>query len=92
MFGARSGKANIVRILLKAGADITPTDHEGMTALMHAADSVEAAGAVEELLKAGAAPNIKDRKGRTALKIAEKSNCFGRDECCAAQTGNQRQK
>ena len=75
-----SGNANVVSALIKAGAEINATDKAGMTALMHAADSVDAAGVVEVLLKAGADPKIKDKKGRTALAIAQKSNAVGSEE------------
>jgi ankyrin repeat protein len=80
MAAARSGKANVVSVLIKGGAEINAKNAGGMTALMRAAESVDSAGAVEVLLSAGANPNLKDKKGRTALAIARKSNAFGAEQ------------
>ncbi len=54
MAGASSGKAEVITILLKAGADKNAQDQDGVTALMRAAESWDSAEAVTALLDAGA--------------------------------------
>lgn len=62
--------------LLKAGADIHLADHNGMTALMYAAQNGRAA-TLQLLLEAGAEVNAADAFGMTALMYAAQSSCFG---------------
>ena len=57
-------RAEVVRLLLAAGADLNARDKQGNTALMLCRDDVEQ---VELLLKAGADPNVRNLEGETAL-------------------------
>jgi hypothetical protein len=66
VWAASKQKADIVRLLLKRGADVNGTDDYGMTALMHAGSQPIA----EALLQAGAAVNAQDAIGSTALMNA----------------------
>ena len=69
-FGDEMRRADVVELLLAAGADINGTDAEGWTPLMCAADSggVEA---VEYLLSLGAEPDVSESaNGYTAMSIA----------------------
>ncbi|HYR85474.1 MAG TPA: ankyrin repeat domain-containing protein [Terriglobia bacterium] len=68
LFGARSGDAESVRLLLAAGADVNETLPNGMSALVLAAQSGNAA-AGEVLLERGADPNAAGI-GYTALHAA----------------------
>src|SRR5262249_26784420 len=64
-------------VLLRAGADLNTTDHDGRTALIWAAKRGNSE--VERvLLAAGADPNIVDLRGRTALDYATHDS-FGWD-------------
>ncbi len=69
MRAAFQGNANIVSILVEAGADVNATNSLGETALMKAVtyDSVDV---VEYLLSKGANPNLQDNQGKTASDLA----------------------
>ena len=56
------GRPEIIRELVKAGADIEVRDHLGWTALMRAA-MLGRTGAIRELVKAGADVNARDNNG-----------------------------
>jgi len=64
---------DIVRVLLKYGADPNLQDQNGETALIKAVQSRDLA-LVSLLLEHGAAINTLDRYGRTALSYAEEDN------------------
>jgi ankyrin repeat protein len=69
-FGYDRRRADVVTLLLSAGADIDGTDAGGWTPLMHAADSGDVE-AVEYVLSLGANPDVSDPEdGRTAMSIA----------------------
>lgn len=64
------GHPELVKPLLKHGADPNGTDNNGRTALMWAAyDGCESA--VPLLLQYGANPNLRDKDGHTALWVAQ---------------------
>lgn len=62
-------KLDVVKILLKRGADVSAQDYSGMTALI-SASAEGRSSIVAELLKHGANVNQKDRAGKTALTWA----------------------
>lgn len=64
---SKQGDAQIVDILLKAGADVNMKDCHGRTALLAAAESSYTTEAIQVLLNAGADVNVQDKKGQTAL-------------------------
>jgi ankyrin repeat protein len=66
---ARCGRAETVRILLEAGADIDAHNGDGKTALYQAVNYYRAE-TVSILLKAGANIDARDKHGKTALHIA----------------------
>jgi ankyrin repeat protein len=57
-------RAEVVRLLLAAGADVNARDKQGNTALLLCQNNVEQ---IELLLKAGADPNVRNLGGETAL-------------------------
>ena len=61
--------SQIVRLLVKAGADVNHQTANGMTALMRAS-YYGLMDVVTALLEAGANPVITDKKGRTAFTFA----------------------
>jgi ankyrin repeat protein len=73
IYAALFNRAEILELLLKAGADPNVTvsnpdeDVRGETALMYATDLPEKIQIVELLLKHGADPNVANSKGETAL-------------------------
>jgi ankyrin repeat protein len=72
-FAARRGQAEILQMLLKAGAKINAKDKKtGMTALHEAAEANQRA-IVSALLRAGANRLIRDRKGRTPVNAARQA-------------------
>jgi ankyrin repeat protein len=73
MQACRAGRAEIVELLLAAGAQVNATNHQGTTPLMYAKTAAMGNGnlAVLRLLLAkGADINARDRAGRTALEYA----------------------
>ena len=73
IYAARQGKADCVKKLIEAGADVNnasqDNEREGNTPSMAAMVSRNAQ-CVRELIKAGADLNIPDKNGMTALMIA----------------------
>jgi len=69
------GRADVIRALASAGADVS-ADQDGETALAVAAHEGHTA-AVEALLAAGANVNVKDQDGITPLMAAASSNRAG---------------
>jgi ankyrin repeat protein len=67
---AETDKSDIIRELLRAGADTTIEDKDGRTALMIAGNSNSAVA----LLEAGSDIEMKDKDGKTALMIAAEKN------------------
>lgn len=67
-FASAKGRVEVIRSLLRAGAEIDAASPDGTTALMAAARWGKAKAA-EELLRRGADPMTKDRHGRTALDV-----------------------
>jgi len=73
MEATSGGSAQVVEILLAAGADVKATNEKGETALMHAAtldhsfDPQQRLPMIDALLKKGADINGSDEKGRTPL-------------------------
>lgn len=63
-----NGDVKIVRLLIKAGANVNATGQGGETAL-HLAASRNNIGCVQALVKAGAKVNCKDRLDRTPLHM-----------------------
>lgn len=79
---AAFGPVEMVRDLLKAGADASASDSRGLTPLIFAvATEYPDPAIVRALLQAGADPNARDNTGETALDWAEK---FGYPEVIAA--------
>ncbi|KAJ8670633.1 hypothetical protein QAD02_001892 [Eretmocerus hayati] len=66
---ARNGCSPLVHALIKAGAKVTATDHDGHTCL-HFAVMQEDVPMTSAVLKAGADPNIFDRNGVSVLAYA----------------------
>ncbi len=85
MSGSAYCHADVVKALLKAGADVKARDVRNMTALMMAvASEVQDPAVVRLLLKAGSDVNAKSLTGETALDWARK---FGNREVIAALGG-----
>ena len=64
-------KADYIRILIKAGADVNAKDNDGRTPLLHAVRwSDESTEIVTLLIEAGADVNAKDNDGWTPLFVA----------------------
>jgi hypothetical protein len=77
---ARAGDIELVRLLLKAGAQVNcKAEDRGSSALIDATMG-KYQDIVEELLKAGADPNVKTKDGQSALVLAVGLN----DEACVA--------
>ena len=73
IYASRAGHLDVVRYLLRQGADPNrKTSGLGATAL-HRAAAQGHVGVVQELLKFNACPNIKDCDGSTALDKAAKA-------------------
>lgn len=66
--------AEVIRVLLEAGADVNDQDDDGETPLMYAMDDYADLAVVRALLDGGAEINIKDEKDRTALMHALKEH------------------
>jgi ankyrin repeat protein len=64
--------ANVMKALVKAGADVNAADLKGMTALMYAAEDAKV-DAVKTLLDLGVSPNAKNKDNQTSLQIAATS-------------------
>ena len=74
---AESGHKPCVERLIRAGADVNPTDHRNATALWNAAWQGSDA-CVNSLIKAGASVNKPSDRGRSPLAIAAE---MGHVEC-----------
>jgi hypothetical protein len=72
---ASSSHAEVVQLLIDAGADVNAVDEINTTALMRAASTCEATPTIRALLKAGARTDIKSRGDSTALQLAQYSSC-----------------
>eukprot|EP00434_Breviolum_minutum_P036015 symbB.v1.2.031897.t1/scaffold3751.1/size50939/6 len=70
---ARHSQAEILRLLLRAGAMIEARDHNGCTALMFAAGTGNVAG-LQVLLDKQANPTVEDYQGNSALSYAKDLN------------------
>lgn len=70
MLAAYNGRADLIGLLVFAGAEVNASDKRGWTALMYAAqrDHIKT---VENLLLNGANVHIQDNVGRTALAVAK---------------------
>jgi len=62
--------SRLTKLLLAHGAKVDLRDHDGQTALMHAAQ-IGTVDAVQALLAAGADVNVRDHRGQTALGLAQ---------------------
>ena len=71
MLAAESGCAQVVQLLLQAGAHVNSANKHGSTALMEATRNGQAA-IVQMLLEAGAHVNSADRHGSTAIDGGDK--------------------
>ena len=67
---AFTGKDDVVTALIRAGADVTLTNNQGINALM-LASGFSSASTVSTLIKAGASPDAASPDGITALTFAE---------------------
>ena len=63
----------VLRVLLKAGADLNAADHDGRTTLLNFAEAADAQG-VRILVKMGADVTATNANGDTAMTLATKSN------------------
>ncbi|MFM7135004.1 MAG: ankyrin repeat domain-containing protein, partial [Planctomycetota bacterium] len=68
------GAAEVVVLLLKAGAEVNAKDNKGGTPLHRAAGRGHAK-VVAVLLKAGANPRATDGEGRTPHSVAKDDKC-----------------
>lgn len=73
---AKHGHANVLRLLLDAGADALCADAELRTALHHVASAGHGL-CVKALLDAGADPEGRDGEGKTPLQLAEAGRHMG---------------
>lgn len=73
-FAAINGHTEVIRALLKGGAQVDEKDAGRATALFHAAIH-DHKGALRELLTAGADVNVKNAKGLSALHVAAFRGC-----------------
>jgi hypothetical protein len=77
MSAAWQGRAAMVQLLIRLGADVNAADNDGRTPLMFAADMHRWPGAsghfvvVQRLLTAGADPKRRDRNGQDACSLAD---------------------
>ena len=71
-FASRNQQAEVVRLLLEAGADVDPQESFGNTPLMRCLSSPgTSADVVELLLEHGASPLAENKTGHTPLSFAE---------------------
>jgi TonB family protein len=73
MYAAHSDKADLVTLLLKAGADLNLVNDDGESALVVAVKRRNVEGA-RRLLMAGADTSLRDGRGKTALDWAQEEN------------------
>ena len=64
----------IIKHLIKSGANLNAKDNDGKTALMYAVDGIESLDIVKLLINSGADVNIKDNDGENALDHAYFAN------------------
>jgi ankyrin repeat protein len=76
-----------VGLLIRYEADVTVTDNQGRTALMHAA-SGKYVDAIPQLLAAGADLYARDNEGKTAFDIAKRSKNEVAEELLSAAMRN----
>ena len=72
MWAAANDDLELVRALIKAGANVEATNQFGTTALTEAA-IIGSAPIIDALLKAGADPNTKNPEGETPLMAVARS-------------------
>lgn len=72
MVAAADGNAEIVKVLIAAGAKLNQSDDKNQTALMYAARKRNA-DTVRALLKAGVQTDLKDKENKDAATIAKAS-------------------
>jgi ankyrin repeat protein len=68
---ARYDRVDVIRVLLKHGADVNARKNDDSTPLHLAAPRLEAVEAIRVLLEHGANVAVEDSRGYTALQIAE---------------------
>ena len=72
MYAAANGDLELVRALIKAGADVKPKNQLGTSAITEAA-IIGSAPILDALLKAGADPNFRTTNGETPIMAAARS-------------------
>lgn len=68
-YANKNNNLDVLKCLIKAGADVNVKDAEGNTALIFAIKNHHKYTAIE-LIKAGANPNVENKNTETALKLA----------------------